>query len=190
MQIEVLLKIAGVGLLVTVICQALTKAGREDIATVATVAGILIVVLMPITRAIVGRAVGNAAVIVPLIIAAFPFVARLVEGSLREVNPNIIEAAQSMGATKGQIIMKVLLGEARTSLLVGVTIALGTILGYSAMAGIVGGGGLGDIAIRYGYYRYETGVMLITVGVLVLLMQVLQWTGMLLSRKIDRRRTA
>ena len=112
----------------------------------------------------------------------------MVENSLKEVDHGVIEAAVSLGASRFTIIRKVLLTEARTSILVGITIALGTILGYSAMAGVVGGGGLGDIAIRYGYYRYETEVMIITVVVLVLLMQILQWLGMLLSRKVDRRR--
>ena len=149
---------------------------------------ILLIMLIPITKFIVGKSYGTAGTIVPLTIAAAPFIARLVESSLKEVPHGVIEAAQSMGAGKWTIILKVLIGEARTSLLVGVTIALGTILGYSAMAGVVGGGGLGDIAIRYGYYRYETGVMLITVVVLVLLMQLFQWIGTLLSRKLDRRR--
>lgn len=151
---------------------------------------ILLILIQPLTKLVVGKSYGTTATIVPLTVAAAPLIARMVENSLKEVDRGVIEAAVSLGAGKLTIIRKVLLTEARTSLLVGVTIALGTILGYSAMAGIVGGGGLGDIAIRYGYYRYETGVMLITVGVLVLLMQVLQWTGMLLSRKIDRRRTA
>ena len=110
------------------------------------------------------------------------------ESSLKEVNGGVIEAAQSMGAGTFTIIWKVLLAEARTSLLVGVTIALGTILGYSAMAGVVGGGGLGDIAIRYGYYRYQTDIMLVTIVILVLLVQIMQWVGMLLSKKLDRRK--
>ena len=113
----------------------------------------------------------------------------MVESSLKEVDRGVIEAAQSMGAGVGRIIWSVLLVEARTSLLVGVTIATGTILGYSAMAGAVGGGGLGDIAIRYGYYRYQTDVMFITIIVLVLLVQILQSIGMMLSKKLDRRRS-
>ena len=112
----------------------------------------------------------------------------MVESSLKEVDRGVIEAAQSMGASTGRIIWSVLLVEARTSLLVGVTIAIGTILGYSAMAGAVGGGGLGDIAIRYGYYRYQTDVMLVTIVILVLLVQILQSIGMMLSKKLDRRR--
>ena len=149
---------------------------------------ILLILVIPLTRAIVGKSYGSTATIVPLVIAAAPFIARMVEGSLKEVDHGVVEAALSMGAGKMTIVIKVLIAEARTSLLVGVTIALGTILGYSAMAGIVGGGGLGDIAIRYGYYRYETGIILITVLVLVILMQVLQWLGTLLSKKLDRRR--
>lgn len=149
---------------------------------------ILLIMLIPLTKFLVGKSYGTVGSIPPLTIAAAPFIARLVEGSLKEVDHGVVEAAQSMGAGKWAIITKVLLGEARTSLLVGVTIALGTILGYSAMAGVVGGGGLGDIAIRYGYYRWETGIMLITVAILVILMQLLQWIGTLLSRKLDRRR--
>lgn len=125
---------------------------------------------------------------VPLVIAAAPFIGRMVESSLKEVDQGVIEAAISMGAGTGEIIWKVLLAEARTSLLVGVTIAIGTILGYSAMAGVVGGGGLGDIAIRYGYYRYQTDVMLVTIVILVLLVQIMQGLGMLLSKKMDKRR--
>ena len=149
---------------------------------------ILLILIQPFTKFVVGKSYGTVATIVPLTIAAAPFLARMVEGSLKEVDHGVVEAALSMGAGKMTIVIKVLIAEARTSLLVGVTIALGTILGYSAMAGIVGGGGLGDIAIRYGYYRYETGIMLITVLVLVILMQVLQWLGTLLSKKLDRRR--
>ncbi|MCR4839687.1 MAG: ABC transporter permease [Eubacterium sp.] len=151
---------------------------------------ILLILIQPLTKLVVGKSYGTTATIVPLTVAAAPLIARMVENSLKEVDRGVIEAAVSLGAGKMTIIRKVLLTEARTSLLVGVTIALGTILGYSAMAGIVGGGGLGDIAIRYGYYRYETQVMLITVAVLVLLMQLLQWIGMFLSRKVDRRRVA
>ena len=149
---------------------------------------ILLILIMPFTKLVVGKSYGTTATIVPLTIAAAPLIARMVESSLKEVDKGVIEAAFSMGANGFTIIWKVLVTEARTSLLVGVTIALGTILGYSAMAGVIGGGGLGDIAIRYGYYRYETGIMIITVAVLVILMQVLQWAGMLLSKKIDRRR--
>ncbi len=111
----------------------------------------------------------------------------MVESSLQEVDEGVIEAAKSMGAGTRTIIFRVLLVEARTSLIVGVTIALGTILGYSAMAGVVGGGGLGDIAIRYGYYRYQTDIMVVTIVILVLIVQVLQALGMMLSKKLDRR---
>lgn len=149
---------------------------------------ILLILVIPITRAIVGKTYGSTATVVPLVIAAAPFIARMVESSLKEVNGGVIEAAQSMGAGTFTIIWKDLLAEARTSLLVGVTIALGTILGYSAMAGVVGGGGLGDIAIRYGYYRYQTDIMLVTIVILVLLVQIMQWVGMLLSKKLDRRK--
>ena len=149
---------------------------------------ILLIMLIPFTKLVVGQSYGTQGTIVPLTVAAAPFIARLVESSLKEVDRGVVEAAQSMGAGKWTIITKVLIGEARTSLLVGVTISLGTILGYSAMAGVVGGGGLGDIAIRYGYYRWETGIMLLTVAVLVVLMQLLQGIGSLLSKKIDRRK--
>ena len=149
---------------------------------------ILLILIQPMTKLIVGKSYGTTATIVPPTVAASPLIARMVESSLKEVDRGVIEAAQSLGASHTTIVCKVLIPEARTSLLVGVTIALGTILGYSAMAGIIGGGGLGDIAIRYGYYRYETGVMIITVVILVLLMQILQWVGMLISGKVDRRR--
>lgn len=148
---------------------------------------ILLILVIPLTRAIVGKSYGATATIVPLVIAAAPFIARMVESSLKEVDKGVIEAAQSMGAGLFTIIRKVLLAEARTSLLVGVTIAVGTILGYSAMAGAVGGGGLGDIAIRYGYHRYETDIMIVTIVILVVLVQILQGIGMMLSKKLDRR---
>ncbi|MBR5116976.1 MAG: ABC transporter permease [Lachnospiraceae bacterium] len=149
---------------------------------------ILLILVIPLTRLLVGKSYGATATIVPLTIAAAPFIARMVESSLKEVDHGVIEAAQSMGAGTRMIILKVLIGEARTSLLVGVTISLGTILGYSAMAGVVGGGGLGDIAIRYGYYRYETGVMIVTVVILVALVQILQALGMMLAGLLDRRK--
>ncbi len=148
---------------------------------------ILLILLIPVTRFIVGKSYGVAATGVPLVFAAAPFIGRMVESSLKEVDKGVIEAAQSMGAGTMTIIWKVLLAEARTSLLVGLTIAIGTILGYSAMAGVVGGGGLGDIAIRYGYYRYQTDIMLVTIVILVLLVQILQGIGMMVSKKLDRR---
>ena len=148
---------------------------------------ILLILIQPLTKLLVGKSYGTVATIVPLTMAATPLIARMVESSLKEVDSGVVEAAISMGASRFAIVKKVLIGEAKISLLIGVTISLGTVLGYSAMAGVVGGGGLGDIAIRYGYYRYETWIMIITVAVLVLLMQVLQWIGNLLSKKLDRR---
>ena len=148
---------------------------------------ILMILVIPLTRAIVGTSVGTVASIVPLVIAAFPFVARLVEGSMREVNPNIIEAAQSMGATPMQIIVKVMLPESVPSLVSNATIAITTILGYSAMSGIIGGGGLGKIAINYGYYRYKYLVMIIAVILLILLVQLFQSVGTRIAVKSDKR---
>lgn len=139
------------------------------------------------TRIIVGKSYGPTATIVPLTLSAAPFIARMVESSLLEVDHGVIEAAQSMGANLWTIIWKVMIGEAKTSLIVNVTIALGTILGYSAMAGIVGGGGLGDIAIRYGYYRYDSSIMWVTVVLLIVLVQLMQYVGMKLSKKLDKR---
>ena len=149
---------------------------------------ILLILIMPVTKLIVGRSYGTAATVVPLTVAAAPFIGRMIESSLNEVDRGVIEAAQSMGASTMTIILRVLLVEARTSILVGVTIALGTILGYSAMAGIVGGGGLGDIAMRYGYYRYESEIMLVAVVLLVILVQIFQTIGMKMSVKLDRRK--
>ncbi len=149
---------------------------------------ILLILVLPLTRAIVGKSTGAAATIVPLTIAAAPFIGRMIESSIKEVDHGVVEAAQSMGAGTFTIIWKVLLVEARTSILVGVTIAIGTILGYSAMAGVVGGGGLGDIAMRYGYYRYETLIMIVSVVLLVVLVQIFQTLGMRLSVKLDKRK--
>ncbi len=148
---------------------------------------IVVIVVFPLTRVIVGTTVGTVASIVPLVVAAFPFIARLVEGSLREVDPNLIEMAKSMGATPFQIVTKVLLREAVPSLISNITIALTTILGYTAMSGIVGGGGLGKIAINYGYYRYNYGIMICAVIVLVILVQLIQKIGDRLSIKLDKR---
>lgn len=148
---------------------------------------ILLVAMLPVTRAIVGTTIGSTATIVPLVAAATPFVARMVESSLKEVNPGVIEAAKAMGSSPFQIICRVLLPEAKPSLLVGCTIAIATILGYSAMAGFVGGGGLGAIAINYGYYRYKTNVMLITVALLILIVQLFQEVGMRIATRIDKR---
>ncbi len=149
---------------------------------------ILLVALIPFTRAIVGTSIGSSATIVPLVVAAAPFVARMVESSLKEVDPGVIEAAKAMGASNLQIITRVILPEAKPSLTVGCTIALATILGYSAMAGFVGGGGLGAIAVNYGYYRYQTDVMLVTVAVLVIIVQIFQEVGIRLANKIDKRK--
>lgn len=148
---------------------------------------ILLIVVMPLTKLLVGKSYGSTATIVPLTLAAAPLIGRMVESSLKEVNKGVIEAAVSMGAKTKTIVFKVLIGEARTSLLVGVTIVLGTVLGYSAMAGVVGGGGLGDIAIRYGYYRYDTPVMLVTLVFIVAIVQLMQVVGTLLAKRVDHR---
>ncbi len=148
---------------------------------------ILMIMVFPLTRLIVGTTVGTVASIVPLVIAAFPFVARLVESSLREINPNIIETAQSMGASPFQIIMRVMIPESIPSLISNATIAITTILGYTAMSGIIGGGGLGKIAINYGYYRYKYLVMLFAVVILILLVQLFQSVGTRLATKLDKR---
>lgn len=148
---------------------------------------ILLVAIIPFTRLIVGTTIGSTATIVPLVVAAAPFVARLVESSLKEVDAGVIEAAKAMGSSTWQIIWKVLLPEAKPSLLVGALIAFATILGYSAMAGFVGGGGLGAIAVNYGYYRYQTDVMLVTVAILVIIVQVVQEFGIHMVNKMDKR---
>lgn len=148
---------------------------------------ILLILVMPLTKLIVGKSYGSTATIVPLTLAAAPLIGRMVESSLKEVNHGVIEAAVSMGAKTKTIVWKVLIGEARTSLLVGATIVLGTVLGYSAMAGVVGGGGLGDIAIRYGYYRYDTGVMLVTLIFIVVIVQLMQAVGTWAAKKLDHR---
>lgn len=148
---------------------------------------ILLIMVMPLTKLIVGKSYGSTATIVPLTLAAAPLIGRMVESSLKEVSQGVIEAALSMGAKTRTIVLRVLIGEARTSLLVGVTIVLGTVLGYSAMAGVVGGGGLGDIAIRYGYYRYDTGVMLVNLVFIVAIVQLMQGVGTLAAKKLDHR---
>ncbi|NMB95658.1 MAG: ABC transporter permease [Clostridiaceae bacterium] len=148
---------------------------------------ILLVAVMPLTRAIVGTSIGSTATIVPLVIASAPFIARLVENSVKEVDQGVIEASISMGATTFQIICKVMLPEAKPSLITGAAIATTTILSYSAMSGFVGGGGLGTIAINYGYYRSKTDIMLVMVAILVLIVQVFQEIGDFISRKSDKR---
>lgn len=148
---------------------------------------ILLYTVIPVTRFIVGTAIGTKATIVPLFISAFPFVARLVESSAREVDRGVVEASLSMGASVGQVIRKVILPEAKPSLINGAAIATTTILGYSAMAGVAGGGGLGAIAINYGYSRYNTAVMLTMCAVIVVVVQFFQSAGTLGSRLSDRR---
>ena len=149
---------------------------------------IMLVLVIPITRFIVGKSYGSTATIVPLVISASPLIARMVESSLQEVDKGVIEAAQAMGASNVQIVLRVLLGEGKISLISGATITTGTILGYSAMAGTVGGGGLGDIAIRYGYYRYQANILFITVVLLVVLVQIFQLIGNLINKKLDKRK--
>jgi D-methionine transport system permease protein len=148
---------------------------------------ILMVMIIPLTRVIVGTSVGTVASIVPLTVAAFPFIARLVESSLREVNPNIIEAAQSMGASTWQIVTRVMLPESVPSLITNFTLAITTIMGYTAMSGAVGGGGLGKLALSYGYQRYRFAVLYLAVIVLVIITQVIQSFGTWLARKSDKR---
>ena len=148
---------------------------------------ILIIALIPFTRLVAGKAIGPTAAIVPLVIGAAPFVARLVEQSLQEVDTGVIEAAECMGATRLQIILHVLLGEAFPSLIRGLSITAITLIGYSAMAGTVGAGGLGDIAIRYGYYRYQTEVMIFTILLLVLLVCLIQFLFGFTANRIDKR---
>lgn len=150
---------------------------------------ILMLLATPLARLITGKSYGANATIISLTLAAAPFIARLVESSLLEVDKGVIEAAQSMGASTWNIVFKVLIGEARVSLIVGSTIALGTVLGYTAMSGAIGGGGLGDVAIRYGYNRWVTRILYATVVMLVILMQVIQVAGTRLSRKLDKRLT-
>ena len=148
---------------------------------------ILMICVFPLTRAIVGTTVGTKATIVPLVVAAFPFVARLVETSLRELDEGVVEAAQSMGATPFQIITKVMIPECLPGLISSMTTALTTILGYSAMSGVIGGGGLGKIALSYGYYRYQTDIMVVCVILLVLMVQVFQSVGTFWATKSDKR---
>ena len=151
---------------------------------------ILMILATPLVRLIVGKSYGANATIISLTLAAAPFVARLVESSLLEVDKGVIEAAQSMGAGVWQIVTRVLIGEARVSLIVGSTIALGTVLGYTAMSGAIGGGGLGDIAIRYGYSRWVPSLFITTVVLLVILMQIIQAVGNRLSKKLDKRQSS
>ncbi|EGO65444.1 binding-protein-dependent transport systems inner membrane component [Acetonema longum DSM 6540] len=148
---------------------------------------ILMVAIIPLTRLIVGTSIGTEAAIVPLSIAAIPFVGRIVESSLREVDHGVVEAAQAMGASPRQIIFKVLIPEALPSIILGLTITVISLIGYSAMAGAIGGGGLGDLAIRYGYQRFRADIMLITVIILIAQVQIVQSCGDYLARRLDKR---
>ena len=148
---------------------------------------ILAVFLIPFTRTIVGTSIGTTAMLVPLIIAAAPYIARMVESSLKEVDSGKIEAAYAMGSSDMNIILKVLLPEAKPSLIVGAAITTATILGYTAMAGFIGGGGLGDIALRYGYYRYQNDVMFVAIIILIIIVQILQELGLYIAKKLDNR---
>lgn len=148
---------------------------------------ILMIAVMPYIRKVIGTGIGTQATTAALIVAAWPFVARMVEQSLLEVDPGVIEAAQAMGASNMQIIWKVLLLEARSSLMNGAAVATITILGYSAMAGTLGGGGLGDIAIRYGHYRFQPTIMWITILVLIVIVQIMQEIGIKVAAKMDNR---
>lgn len=147
---------------------------------------ILMVAIIPLTRMLVGSSIGTTAAIVPLTISAAPFIARVIESSLLEIDPGVIEAAQSMGASPLQIIYKVLLPESLHSIVLGITLAVIALIGYSAMAGVLGGGGLGDLAIRYGYQRFQPDVMLITVVILILLVQLIQYLGDTFSKKLNK----
>ena len=148
---------------------------------------ILMIVLLPLTRLILGTAIGTTATIIPLSIAAAPFVARITETALNEVDPGVVQAARAMGSTNWQIIYKVLVPESLPSVVSGITLTVINLVSYSAMAGTLGGGGLGDLAIRYGYQRFQTDVMLVTVALLVALVQLLQWGGDALARRLDHR---
>ncbi len=147
---------------------------------------ILMVAIIPLTRMLVGSSIGTTAAIVPLTISAAPFIARVIESSLLEIDHGVIEAAQSMGASPLQIIYKVLLPEALHSIVLGITLAVIALIGYSAMAGVLGGGGLGDLAIRYGYQRFQPDVMIVTVVILILLVQLIQYLGDTISKKLNK----
>lgn len=148
---------------------------------------ILVVAIIPLTRAIVGTSIGTAAAIVPLTVAAAPFIARIVEGAIREVDGGLVEAARAMGATPLQTVRKVLIPEAMPAIALGLTLATVSLIGYSAMVGAVGGGGLGDLGIRYGYQRFMPDVMLAVVAVLVALVQLAQSLGDRLARRLNKR---
>lgn len=147
---------------------------------------ILMVAIIPLTRMLIGSSIGTTAAIVPLTISAAPFIARVIESSLLEIDHGVIEAAQSMGASPMQIIYKVLLPESLHSIVLGITLAVIALIGYSAMAGVLGGGGLGDLAIRYGYQRFQPDVMIVTVVILILMVQLIQFIGDTLSKKLNK----
>lgn len=148
---------------------------------------ILLIWMLPVTQAIVGTMVGPTSVIVPLVVSAAPFVGRMVESSLNEIDKGVVEAAQSMGSSSWQIIYKVLIPESKPSLIIGAAISVTTILGYSAMEGIVGGGGLGAVAMNYGLYRYDDQIMFITIVIIVVIVQIFQEIGMMTAKKLDKR---
>ena len=175
------------------------KGGIRPIPVLNTVLGVVVnilrsvpflilgVMITPMTRAITGSSIGTTAMIVPLTMAAAPYVARMVESSIKEVPFGVIEAAQSMGASPWQIVWKVLVPEAKPSLMVGGAISVVTILGYSAMAGFIGGGGLGAVAVTYGYNRYQFDIMLVAVIIIVVVVQIFQEAGLWLARRLDKR---
>lgn len=146
---------------------------------------ILMIAVIPFTRALIGTSIGMNAAIVPLSLAAMPFIARVVENALLEVNKGLIEAATAMGATTMQIIRKVLIPEALPGIINGLTLTIVSLIGYSAMAGAVGGGGLGDLAIRYGYHRFDVGMMVMTIVIMIVFVQVIQWIGDKLAKKVS-----
>lgn len=148
---------------------------------------ILMVAIIPLTRLVAGTSIGTTAAIVPLTLAAIPYTARMVETSIREIPSGLIEAAESMGATPIQIICKVLIPEALPSVIQNITVAIVTLIGSSAMAGTIGGGGLGDLAIRYGYQRFQADVMIATILVLIVIVQLIQWAGNFLSKKVNKK---
>jgi D-methionine transport system permease protein len=148
---------------------------------------ILMIVIFPLSTLIVGKSIGTTATIVPLSVAAAPFVARIIETSIKEVDKGVIELSLSMGATIPQIITKVLIPEAMPSIVLGITLTIINIIGYSAMAGAIGGGGLGDLAIRYGYYRFDTEVLIVSVIVIIIMVQSIQYFGNTLSAKINKK---
>ncbi|APM38043.1 methionine ABC transporter permease [Clostridium kluyveri] len=147
---------------------------------------ILMIAIFPFTKLIVGKAIGTTAAIVPLTIAAAPFAARVIESSFKEVDPGVIEASKSFGASNIQIIFKVMLKEALPSIVLGITLTVISVVGYSAMAGTVGGGGLGNVAVNYGYYRFQTNIMVYTVIILVIIVQLLQTIGDIIYKKLNK----